>query len=203
MLQFQVKHQVSVRLFLCHLCYFRHSVLIALIWVWLHPGKLKLQSFPTKCFSPLWKQLDGQRLPDVETFSIFLSHRARGDDSLVWSACYVTLDNRDPDLWPVRGNVDRQRGPGPEVGDQVPPHDVPLGAAQVQPRGREAEGAGEAGPWHLDGGAHNLATCNTGASIECFLWSLALDTLYLCCGFNNPYFLPLPPESQMKRYVSN
>ena len=39
--------------------------------------------------------------------------------------------------------------------------------------------------------------------IECFLWSLALDTLYLCCGFNNPYFLPLPPESQMKRYVSN
>lgn len=69
-------------------------------------------------------------------------------------------------LSPVRGNVDWKRGPGPEVGDQVPPDDVALSAAQVQPRGGEpgAQGAGDGGPSHLDGGAHYLRTWNTRLS---------------------------------------
>ena len=56
----------------------------------------------------------------------------------------------------MQGNVDWEGGGGPEVGDEVPLDDVALRAAEVQPRGGEAEAAALTQSPQLDGRAHYI-----------------------------------------------
>ena len=71
--------------------------------------------------------------------------------------CYLYKCWTEP---PVQGNVDWEGGGGPEVGDEVPLDDVALRAAEVQPRGGEAEAAALTQSPQLDGRAHYICPQN-------------------------------------------
>ena len=66
----------------------------------------------------------------------------------------------DRTTWPVQGHIDWEGGGGPEVGDEVPLDDVALRAAEVQPRGGEAEAAALTQSPQLDGRAHYICPHN-------------------------------------------
>ena len=98
MLHFHVKHQVPMELFLGHFCYLGDRVLIALIWIWLHPRKTTCksswQNVPHLCENNLTAR--------VSLIFRHFPYSSRIEPGGMTASCdlsvHVTPHDRDPEL---------------------------------------------------------------------------------------------------------